>query len=65
MMTLAPAILILAAGKGTRMKSSIPKVMQPLLGQPLLGHVYRAIESAFGTNAPDVPVAAIIGHGAK
>lgn len=32
-------IVILAAGKGTRMKSLLPKVMQPLAGRPLLRHV--------------------------
>ena len=32
-------VLVLAAGKGTRMKSRLPKVLQPLAGQPLLGHV--------------------------
>ncbi|PTQ91060.1 bifunctional UDP-N-acetylglucosamine diphosphorylase/glucosamine-1-phosphate N-acetyltransferase GlmU [Agitococcus lubricus] len=33
------SVLILAAGKGTRMKSVLPKVMQPLAGKPLLSHV--------------------------
>ena len=33
------SVLILAAGKGTRMKSILPKVMQPLAGKPLLAHV--------------------------
>ncbi|OYX11685.1 MAG: UDP-N-acetylglucosamine diphosphorylase/glucosamine-1-phosphate N-acetyltransferase [Acidovorax sp. 32-64-7] len=32
-------ILIMAAGKGTRMKSRIPKVLQRLAGRPLLHHV--------------------------
>ena len=32
-------VLILAAGKGTRMKSRMPKVMHPLLGRPMLAPV--------------------------
>ncbi len=33
------AVVILAAGQGKRMKSDLPKVMQPIAGTPLLGHV--------------------------
>jgi bifunctional UDP-N-acetylglucosamine pyrophosphorylase/glucosamine-1-phosphate N-acetyltransferase len=33
------AVLILAAGQGKRMKSALPKVLQPLAGKPLLSHV--------------------------
>ena len=32
-------IVILAAGQGKRMKSALPKVLQPLAGKPLLEHV--------------------------
>lgn len=42
------SVLILAAGKGTRMKSRLPKVMQPLAARPLLSHVLqsaRALQS--------------------
>jgi bifunctional UDP-N-acetylglucosamine pyrophosphorylase/glucosamine-1-phosphate N-acetyltransferase len=35
------AVVILAAGQGKRMKSDLPKVMQPIAGTPLLGHVIR------------------------
>ncbi len=33
------AIIVLAAGKGTRMKSRLPKVLHPIAGRPLVGHV--------------------------
>lgn len=32
-------VIILAAGSGTRMKSTLPKVLQPLAGKTMLGHV--------------------------
>lgn len=38
-------VLILAAGEGTRMRSSIPKVLHPVLGRPMLGHVLHAVSS--------------------
>ena len=36
------AVLVLAAGKGTRMKSDLIKVLHPLMGQPMLAHVLNA-----------------------
>jgi UDP-N-acetylglucosamine diphosphorylase/glucosamine-1-phosphate N-acetyltransferase len=38
------AALVLAAGQGTRMKSDLAKVLHPMAGQPLLGHVLGALE---------------------
>ena len=38
------AAVILAAGKGTRMKSELPKVLLMLGGQSLLGYVMRLVE---------------------
>lgn len=32
-------VIVLAAGQGTRMRSALPKVLHPLAGKPLLGHV--------------------------
>ena len=39
------AVVVLAAGAGTRMKSAIPKVLHKLAGWPMLGHVLRNVEA--------------------
>jgi bifunctional UDP-N-acetylglucosamine pyrophosphorylase/glucosamine-1-phosphate N-acetyltransferase len=39
-------VVVLAAGEGKRMKSATPKVLHPLLGRTLLGHVLFAAEAA-------------------
>jgi bifunctional UDP-N-acetylglucosamine pyrophosphorylase / glucosamine-1-phosphate N-acetyltransferase len=52
------AVAIMAAGKGTRLKSQLPKVLHEVGGQPLLGHVIRA---ALGV-VPAQDIFAIIGH---
>ena len=36
------AVVILAAGKGTRMKSDLPKVLHPIAGRPMVQHVVDA-----------------------
>ncbi|WP_191112465.1 bifunctional UDP-N-acetylglucosamine diphosphorylase/glucosamine-1-phosphate N-acetyltransferase GlmU [Acinetobacter lwoffii] len=54
---MSTTVIILAAGKGTRMHSSLPKVLQPLAGRPLLGHV---IETAKKLNADNIIT--IYGH---
>ncbi len=41
-MSEAPAVLIMAAGRGTRMYSEKPKVLHELMGRPLLAHVVNA-----------------------
>ena len=53
-------IVILAAGQGTRMNSSLPKVLHPIAGKPMLQHVLDAA-SAFG----EVEINVVIGHGAQ
>ena len=40
--------VILAAGLGTRMKSSRPKVLHRIAGQPMLAHLLAACKTAFG-----------------
>jgi bifunctional UDP-N-acetylglucosamine pyrophosphorylase/glucosamine-1-phosphate N-acetyltransferase len=52
-------IVIMAAGKGTRMKSDLPKVLHRLAGRPLLQHV---LQTAAGLGADGIVV--ITGHGA-
>jgi bifunctional UDP-N-acetylglucosamine pyrophosphorylase / glucosamine-1-phosphate N-acetyltransferase len=47
--TYAP--IVLAAGKGTRMRSTLPKVLHPVAGLPLLAHVLNAIEAIPSTTA--------------
>ncbi|WP_273819684.1 bifunctional UDP-N-acetylglucosamine diphosphorylase/glucosamine-1-phosphate N-acetyltransferase GlmU [Pseudomonas asplenii] len=52
-------IVILAAGQGTRMRSALPKVLHPVAGNSMLGHV---IHSARQLNPKRIHV--VIGHGA-
>ena len=51
-------IVILAAGKGTRMRSALPKVLHKLAGKPLLGHVLDAADSIAGAEK-----IVVTGHG--
>jgi bifunctional UDP-N-acetylglucosamine pyrophosphorylase/glucosamine-1-phosphate N-acetyltransferase len=51
--------IVLAAGKGTRMKSTLPKVLHPIAGRPMLDWVLDAVQ---GT-APDRTMV-VVGHGA-
>jgi bifunctional UDP-N-acetylglucosamine pyrophosphorylase/glucosamine-1-phosphate N-acetyltransferase len=58
---LLPAVdvVIMAAGKGTRMKSRLPKVLQQLAHKPLLQHVLATAEQLHARSA-----VVITGHGA-
>ena len=51
------AVIVLAAGEGTRMKSRIPKVLHTLCGRSMLGHALAAA----GELAPERLVA-VVGH---
>ena len=52
--------VILAAGKGTRMRSSLPKVLHKLSGRSMLGHVVAAVESL-----GEAKKIIVTGHGAE
>lgn len=49
--------IVLAAGEGTRMKSATPKVLHPVAGRPMIGHVLDAVGQA-GAAA----VTVVVGH---
>ena len=51
-------VIILAAGKGSRMKSAVPKVLHPLAGQPLVHHVVRTAKSL-----EPRAIHVVVGHG--
>jgi len=54
------SVVILAAGEGKRMKSALPKVLQPLAGRPLLAHV---IDTARALGPAAIHV--VYGHGGE
>ena len=53
-------VVILAAGQGTRMRSALPKVLHPIAGKPMAGHVIDTVRS-LNTNA----IYLVVGHGAN
>ena len=55
---MSTTVIILAAGKGTRMRSNLPKVLQPLAGRPLLGHVINTAKKLQADH-----IITIYGHG--
>ena len=54
------AAVVLAAGEGTRMKSSVPKVLHPLCGRPMLLYVVGALEQL-----PLERIVVVVGHGSE
>ena len=53
------SVIVLAAGKGTRMKSLLPKVLQPLAGRPLLAHSLASVAAL-----QPAKTVVVVGHGA-
>ena len=56
----APVAVVLAAGKGTRMKSDLPKVLHEVCGQSMVEHVFEAVRAA-GVKR----IVCVIGHQAE
>lgn len=54
-------IVILAAGMGKRMRSALPKVLQPLANKPMLGHVLEKARQVKDASR----IIVVIGHGAE
>ncbi|MCF8034217.1 MAG: NTP transferase domain-containing protein [Desulfarculaceae bacterium] len=54
------AVVVLAAGKGTRMKSDLPKVLHPLAGKPMIGWVVDLAEDLGAMRT-----VVVVGHGAE
>lgn len=54
------SVIILAAGKGSRMKSNLPKVLHPVAGLPIL---YRTLTQVKSLGVRDIRV--VLGHGQK
>ncbi|MFM1880372.1 MAG: hypothetical protein RLZZ344_606 [Pseudomonadota bacterium] len=52
-------VIVLAAGKGSRMKSRLPKVLHPIGGLPMAGHVLRTAQSVGAER-----IVVVVGHGA-
>ena len=50
-------VVVLAAGKGTRMKSSVPKVLHRVAGKPMIGYV---LETA--TRLDPATTTVVVGH---
>jgi bifunctional UDP-N-acetylglucosamine pyrophosphorylase/glucosamine-1-phosphate N-acetyltransferase len=52
------SVVVLAAGKGTRMKSSLPKVLHPIGGKPMVQHIINTVKKLGATN-----IHLVYGHG--
>jgi bifunctional UDP-N-acetylglucosamine pyrophosphorylase/glucosamine-1-phosphate N-acetyltransferase len=55
----ARTVVVLAAGEGKRMRSALPKVLHPILGRSMLGHVLAAAQPLAATRT-----LVVVGHGA-
>jgi bifunctional UDP-N-acetylglucosamine pyrophosphorylase / glucosamine-1-phosphate N-acetyltransferase len=53
------AAVVLAAGKGKRLRSDVPKVLHPVCGRPILWHTLQAVRAA-----KPARIVVVVGHGA-
>ena len=53
-------VVVLAAGQGKRMRSVLPKVLQPIAGQPMLAHVLAAARAL-----QPARICVVYGHGGE
>ena len=51
------AVVVLAAGEGTRMKSSLPKVLHKIFGRPIISYIINAVQ-----NLNPVKLIIVVGH---
>jgi bifunctional UDP-N-acetylglucosamine pyrophosphorylase/glucosamine-1-phosphate N-acetyltransferase len=58
-------IVILAAGQGKRMRSSLPKVLHPVAGRPMLAHVIATAQLVAAGRGGDTRTVVVVGHGAE
>jgi bifunctional UDP-N-acetylglucosamine pyrophosphorylase/glucosamine-1-phosphate N-acetyltransferase len=55
-------IVILAAGQGKRMRSALPKVLQPLAGRPMLAHVIDTARETARQCRSEARIVVVVGH---
>jgi bifunctional UDP-N-acetylglucosamine pyrophosphorylase / glucosamine-1-phosphate N-acetyltransferase len=66
----APVVVILAAGQGTRMRSSLPKLLHPLCGRPIISWTIAAARAAGAgriivVDAPERRLELVVGEGVE
>ncbi len=54
------SVIVLAAGKGKRMRSSVPKILHPILGQPIISYVLESIKRISPQR-----IVLVLGHGSN
>jgi bifunctional UDP-N-acetylglucosamine pyrophosphorylase/glucosamine-1-phosphate N-acetyltransferase len=56
-------IVILAAGQGRRMRSTLPKVLHPVAGRPMLAHVIASARECAALAGGGANIVVVVGHG--